>query len=182
MLRPSSGMNYPAGLGCAQGRAWSCSHISAGQIVITPYFQAAALGWKGAVGHVTKSDLFAALERFTSLSFPLFPTVRGIGIAGYSQIWQSCPFTLCAWHGAHSAMMPVLICSLGLGHSPFSSKEQVSLLVCSHVSHSGAQSKAGLGCSTSACAWAVQGCDSWLWFLLGDEHSRQALHGKEGVF
>lgn len=147
MLRPSNRMNYPAGLGCAQGRTWSCFHISAGHIAITPYFQAAALGWKGALGHVTKSDLFAALERFTSLPFPLFPTVRGISVtqaqAGYSQIQQSCPFTLCAWHGAHSATMPVLICSLGLGHPPFSSKEQVSLLVCSHISHSGAQSKAG---------------------------------------
>lgn len=130
-------------------------HISAGHIAITPYFQAAALGWKGAVGHVTKSDLYAALEHSTSLPFPLFPTVHGISIAqagtGYSQIWQSC-VTLCAWHGAHSATMPVLICSLGLGHPPFSSKEQVSLLVCSHISHSGAQSKAGCWCSTSACA------------------------------
>lgn len=140
---------------CAQGKAWSWPHISTGQIAITPYFQAAALGWKGAVGRVTKSDLFAALEHSTSLPFPLFPTVHGISIAqagtGYSQIWQSC-VTICAWHGAHSATMPVLICSLGLGHPPFSSKERVSLLVCSHISHSGAQSKAEFWCSTSACA------------------------------
>lgn len=179
-------MNYPAGLGCAQGRAWSCSHISAGQIAITPYFQAAALGWKGAVGRVTKSDLFAALERFTSLPFPLFPTVRGISVAqaraGYSQIQQSCPFTLCAWHGAPSAMMPVLICSLGLGHPPFPSKEQVSLLVCTTFPTQELRVRQGFGAAPlyvpGLCRDVTLGCGSW-WEM---NTSGQALHGKEGLF
>lgn len=40
----------------------------------------------------------------------------------------------------------------------------------------------GFSASTSACACAVQGCDSWLWFQVGDEHRRASPPWKGRAF
>lgn len=96
--------------------------------------------WGGREQWDTCSDLFAAFEHFRSLPFPLFPTVCRVRV---TQTLVPARYGRAVPSPSLSGMehtVPVLICSLGLGHPPFSSKDQVSFLVCSPVSHSGAQS------------------------------------------
>lgn len=141
VLRPSSGMSC---LGCAQERAsptwgaWSCPRISAGMLPTPPTSRLRL--WGGREQWDMCSDLFAAFEHFRSLPFPLFPTICRVRV---TQTLVPARYGRAVPSPSLSGMehtVPVLICSLGLGHPPFSSKDQVSFLVCSPVSHSGAQS------------------------------------------
>lgn len=145
VLRPSSGMSC---LGCAQERAsptWGDMVLPpyfCWDVANTPYLQPTSRLrlWGGREQWDTCSDLFAAFEHFRSLPFPLFPTICRVRV---TQTLVPARYGRAVPSPSLSGMehtVPVLICSLGLGHPPFSSKDQVSFLVCSPVSHSGAQS------------------------------------------